>query len=128
MSGNDVIPLNRPESGGTVPISTTLSRCPAEHSACPEFIGRRSVRFFRLEQQLAHTRRQDTHALFCCHAYMSSGDSLFSTLLYRQEVRNLPPPEERARSTHTERMFSVASSAHSHIHYQSKRIEHPPKQ
>ena len=63
------IPLNRPESGGTVPISTTLSRCPAEHSTCPDFIRRRSViysprRVARAQETAGHTR---TFLLPCLH-------------------------------------------------------------
>ena len=29
------IPVNRPESGGTVPIFAAMSRCPAKHFICP---------------------------------------------------------------------------------------------
>ena len=102
------IPLNHPESGGSVPILTTLSRYPAEHSACPEFFRRRSVRFFRLEEQFAHRRRQNTHALFCCHSYKSSGDSLFFCIAMQSKKCVI--------RTHTEIMVSVASSAHAHIY------------
>ena len=42
----DVIPVNRPESGRTVLILTTVSCCPAEHSTCPEFIRHRSISSF----------------------------------------------------------------------------------
>ena len=37
------IPVNRPESGGTVPIFAAMSRCPAKHFTCPEFLRRRKV-------------------------------------------------------------------------------------
>ena len=32
-----------PESGGTVPIFAAMSRCPAKHFTCPEFLRRRKV-------------------------------------------------------------------------------------
>ena len=37
------IPVNCPESGGTVPIFAAMSRCPAKHFTCPEFLRRRKV-------------------------------------------------------------------------------------
>ena len=94
-----IIPVNRPESGGTVPISTTVSRCPAEHSICPEFIRRRSVCFLPRVADRAHETK-DTHALFCCHTYMSSEDFLYG---YAGECVT----RAHAIWTHTERMFSV---------------------
>ena len=40
------IPVNRPESGGTVPIFAAMSRCPAKHFTCPNSFG--VAKFVRL--------------------------------------------------------------------------------
>ena len=37
------IPVNHPESGGTVPIFAAVSRYPTKHFTCPGFLRRRKV-------------------------------------------------------------------------------------
>ena len=67
-------------------------------------------RFFCPQQQVAHTRRHDTHALSVAMLILA-----VEILRYAgREVRDSPPRD--GPHTHTERKVSVACSAHAHIH------------
>ena len=106
-------PLNHPESCGTVPILTTLSRCPSEHSTCRDFIRRRIVRFFSYRSS-SPTGDGRTRTHFCLHEqwrfnifYIAMQAGMCMICLHTKN--GLDP-------SHAERMFSVvASSAHAHI-------------
>ena len=111
------IPLNHPEFGGSVPILTTLSRCPAEHSACPEFFRRRSVRFFsprgavRAQETTGHAR---TFLLpFLQEQYRST---IFCIAMQSKKCVICLHTKNGLDRTHADIMFSVASSAHAHIY------------
>ena len=90
---------------GTVPISTTVSRCPAEHSICPEFIRRRSVRFLsratdRAYETTAHAR---TFLLPCLHEQCRF--TIFYNGYAGREVHDSPPRYMNTHGKNVQRGF-----------------------